>query len=235
MALPRRNRRELYIRLRGKILRDAPLYGGLFTSHLELDESRPTLYNQWFDVYFLGSDGHTIWNAAITTATLAFWGAVRHIAYDRTASLLTPEELKTRRNFRYLLQKPYPKYNELGGLTFQEYQEKINREIVRSEPPAVYESFKIDTSYRYGIGLHMVIDAGSIDRVTIEEAIRRFYALGEKDWQSSQPVPRENLPFQSEREALAKVDYPSVLLGQAVRSSEEDTKHIKKKKSAKKG
>jgi len=143
------------------------------------------------------------------------------MAYERAALLLTPGELKEDCKLEYLTGgKPHPKYEKLGGMTLSEYIEKLEREIVRNEPPTVYASFKIDTSYRYGVGLHMVIDAVSIDRATIEETIKRFYAVGEKNWQNYQPVPRENLPFESESEALAKVEYPSVLLGQEIRSSE---------------
>ena len=220
VSLSRRKRREAYIILRGKIRRATSLYGGLFTSHLVLDESRPAFFNQGFSVYFLGSDRFTIWNATITTANSAFWASVWSMAYDRSASLLTPEELKETCKLEYLIKGlSYPKYEKLGGMTFHEHIKKLEMEIVRREPPAVYESFKTDTSYRYGIGLDIVIDAGSINRVTIEETLKRFYAIGEKDWQASEPVPRKNLPFESESEALAKVDYPSVLLGQAVRIS----------------
>ncbi|MDO9047136.1 MAG: hypothetical protein Q7U66_05275 [Methylobacter sp.] len=44
-------------------------YGGMFTSHLVLDEpGRPDLYSQWFDFYFPGQDRFTVWNAEIVTA-----------------------------------------------------------------------------------------------------------------------------------------------------------------------
>ena len=53
------------------------------------------------------------------------------------------------------------------------------------------ESFRLDTAYRYGIGLYIVIDAVSINRMVIEQAIGRFYEIGEKEWQAKEPVPRE--------------------------------------------
>ena len=198
-----------------------------------MEEDRPDLYNQWFDFYFLGRDRFTIWNACIYTARLAFWDAVRDLALERALAKLTPEEREEENKFEtvlscykdgqryYTLKKnPVRTYEKLNGLSFKEYWEKLENEIARNEPPVIYESFRLDTSYRYGIGLHIIIDAESINRMVIEQAIDRFYEIGEKEWQEAEPVPRENLPYESERESYAKVDYPSVLLGQKIRGSE---------------
>lgn len=69
ITLPRHKRSNEVIRLKGRIKRDSDEYGGMFTSHLVLDEpGRPDLYNQWFDFYFPGQDRFTIWNAEIVTA-----------------------------------------------------------------------------------------------------------------------------------------------------------------------
>jgi hypothetical protein len=198
-----------------------------------MEEDRSDLYNQWFDFYFLGRDRYTIWNASICTARLAFWDAVGDLALDRTLAKLTPEEREEGNKFErvlscykdgrryYTLKKNSSRtYDKLNGLSFKEYWEKLENEIVHIEPPVIYESFILDTSYRYGIGLYIVIDAESINRMVIEQAIDRFYEIGEKKWQAADPVPREKLPYESERESYAKVDYPSVLLGQKIRGSE---------------
>src|ERR1700690_3498279 len=89
--LPRRVQRDIYIRLRWKIRRDTPEYGGRFTSHLILDDSRPDLFNLWFDFDFLGLKRFIIWHATIITAQRAFWDAVSDIALARAFSMLTPE------------------------------------------------------------------------------------------------------------------------------------------------
>lgn len=232
VALSQRKRRELYVLLRWKIRCEAPLYGGRFTSRLVMEEDRPDLYNQWFDFYFLGRDRYTIWNASICTARLAFWDAVTDLALDRTFAKLTPEEQEEENKFervlshykngrRYYTLKKNPErtYDKLNGLSLREYWEKLENEIARNEPPVIYESFRLDTSYRYGIGLYIVIDAGSINRMVIGQAIDRFYEIGERKWQAAEPVPREKLPYESERETLAKIDYPSVLLGQKIRGT----------------
>jgi hypothetical protein len=93
----------------------------------------------------------------------------------------------------------------------------VESEIVRSEPPAIHESFEIDRSYAYGIGLQIVLDVDVIDRPAIESAIARFREIGEVGWQSPNPVTCERLPKVSQKEALAEVEYPTVLLGLPVR------------------
>jgi hypothetical protein len=91
--LPHRRRRDLYVSLRWKITCDASTYGGKFTSRLMLDEpGRPKLYKQSFDVYFLGLDGITIWNAVICTATDEFWNRTGELASERAFSLLSEEQ-----------------------------------------------------------------------------------------------------------------------------------------------
>src|SRR4051794_30470575 len=94
--LPRRQRRNLYVSLRWTIKQEADKYGGKFTTHLILDEpGRPSLYKQWFDdVFFLGADEVTIWNATICTATYEFWNKTSSLASKRAFSLLSEEQQK---------------------------------------------------------------------------------------------------------------------------------------------
>lgn len=73
----------------------------------------------------------------------------------------------------------------------------------------IHESFKLDRSYVYGIGLKIVLDADAINQASIEAAIDRFIELGETDWVSPEPVPRDRLPVVSEHEALATVTFPA--------------------------
>lgn len=72
-SLPYRKRRDAFIRWRWRILKDTPIYGGLFTSQLQLDEQDQG--SDWFDFLFVGSDGQTVWNAFIITARAAFLDA----------------------------------------------------------------------------------------------------------------------------------------------------------------
>jgi len=92
-----------------------------------------------------------------------------------------------------------------SGLTFYEQWEKLESEIVRETPPTIHESFRLDRSYAYGIGLFIILDVDVIDRAAIEQAITKFLLISETDWQAAIPVPRERLPVVSEKEALAAI------------------------------
>ncbi|KAB2699910.1 hypothetical protein [Brucella lupini] len=79
-SLPYRKRRDAFIRWRWRILKDTPIYGGLFTSQLQLDEHDEA--SDWFDFLFVGSDGQTVWNAFIITARAAFLDADQSERFD---------------------------------------------------------------------------------------------------------------------------------------------------------
>jgi hypothetical protein len=212
ISLPRHKRNDVFIKLKGEIKREVKSYSGMFTSPLVLDESRES---QWCDFYFLGLDKFTIWNAEIITAKQALDDAVSDLAYSRTFEMLTPEELdveckieyepadrcsKTGKLLTYRMIRREPKhYAKFGGLTFSEQKQKLKSEIIEKTPPTIYESFQIDFSYRYGIGLEIVLDADAIHRKEIEQAIMKFRELGEKNWQAPNPVPRERLTIKQEK------------------------------------
>jgi len=217
--LPRRKQRDSFIRLRQKILNESSLYGGQFTSHHVLGEpGRPAIYNQWADFYFLGNNGLTVWNATIVTAVREFWDTAEDIAHTKAWEMLTTEEQSAQVEMKFepiwskgermyrLLEKPDIVHEKFGGMTYRDYQKKLTEEIIKNEPPEIFESFATDRSYRYGVGLNMVIHVGEINRVTIEEAIRRFREVGEKDWRAAKPLSRTELPFESADTAYKKVE-----------------------------
>lgn len=213
--LSRHRQRDAFVGLRWKILGDTPIYGGLFTSHLVLDEpGRPDIYRQWFDFLFLGLDGRTIWKASITTGNLRLWERVDNFASEQTRSRLTEAELEEeyrwkfspafyvgRQKFYRVEQFEARHHAALDGLTVEEYEEKVASKMLRDSPPDIHESFRLDYTYRHGIGLEIIVDAPVIDRTVIEGAIRQFRELGEIDWQSPEPIPRDHLPFQTEAKA----------------------------------
>ena len=173
------------------------------------------LFNQWFDFLFLGMDGRTIWNAEIITARRHFWDKVETLAWNRATALMSEEEQAAefklefepvghRRLTMYRL-KPRERriYEAFGGLTFEEYKEQVEADIIRDEPPPVHESFRTDREYRYGIGLYIVVNAEEIDREVVETAIARFQDQGEIDWIAPEPVSCERLPRDTEDATLA--------------------------------
>lgn len=75
VTLPRHRRSDAVIRLKGRMRRDAAVYGGRFTSWHVLPD--PEVSCQWFDFHFPGSDRFTFWNAEMITARQAFREAVQ--------------------------------------------------------------------------------------------------------------------------------------------------------------
>lgn len=226
VTLPRHKRADAVISLKGKMRRNAAVYGGKFSSPLVLDEpGRPDLYNQWFIAYFPGTDRFTLWNANISTARRAFWEAAHAMAFERAADALALQEMELESRMEFepaeksstgkvltwtLVDREPVRYAQFGGLTFSEQAAKLEAQIIRDAPPIIHESFTLDRGYAYGIGVHIVLDVDVINKAAIECAIDRFLAEGETDWASNAPIPRERLPVITETEALAAIDYPSV-------------------------
>lgn len=224
VTLPRHRRGNEVVRLKGRIRRDAAVYGGRYTSHhVPPDPDRPDLCCQWDDFQFPGRDRFTWWNAEMITARMAFWDAVWHLAFDRAYAQL--DACEQSREFSHesvpatvsptgkvltvrMIWKEPVRYEQFGGLTFSEYKDRLKAQIIRDEPPVIHESFRMDRSYSNGVGLRIVLDVDRIDRPSIEAAIDRFFAVGETDWQSPQPVPRDRLPTVTKDEALKALDLP---------------------------
>lgn len=201
ISLPRHKRADAFIKMKGEIKREAAQYGGMFTSPLVFDESHQS---SWCDFYFLGLDKFTIWNATIITAKCALQDAVHDLAYQQAVAMMTAEELeeeckiesvpadrcsKTGKILTYQMILREPKrYEKFGGLTFSEQKQKLQSEIIENAPPPVYEFFKVDLSYSFGIGLNIVLNVETINRNAIEQAIMKFRELGEKNWQAVTPV-----------------------------------------------
>lgn len=209
--LSRHKKRDLYIKLRGNIKKTASDYGQNFTSHLVLkEEGRPSCYNQWFDLFFLGLDGVTIWNAVLYTANNAYWDAIENLAYEESYRLCPRKEKDddffipvynnvTGKLLHYTIKESEiePELNNITRSQFlEEYSSKLISEDTGDTAP-IFESFKIDKKYYYGIGLYAVIDAPEINSETIEAMIVKFRAIGEQDWKSTAPIDRSKLPTEN--------------------------------------
>jgi hypothetical protein len=221
--LSRHKQRDLYVRLRTKINRTALHYGQNFTSHLLLNEpGRPALYNQWFDFYFLGLDGVTIWNAALCTASQAYWDAISDLVFAE-ADRLCPKNHEdfnfknlfipvydevTGKILHYLMREPEIKA-ELGNRTLSQFVEDYSAKLIREdsgEAAPIFESFQIDKGYQYGVGLLAVMDTPEINAEAIETMIEKFRAIGEQNWENSTPVVRSKLPNDTFSALAKKLD-----------------------------
>jgi hypothetical protein len=181
------------------------LRGCLFTewstsnAFLEEDEKRSLYNSPWFDFYFPGSRKLTIWNANICTAWWSFWEDVEGLAYEKAYLLLSDEEWENEK-------MPYEKiWPQFGNMTLRDYTRQAEREIIANEPPAVYESFKINREFVFGIGLNIIVETKEITRSVIEKAIDKFMSIGETNWRSESPVPRECLPYKTRGDTTRKI------------------------------
>ncbi len=103
-------------------------------------------------------------------------------------------------------QEPRPEFRNKTRWQFQEeYAEKLIHEDTGNTAP-VYEEFRIEPGFEYGVGLYITIDAPTINVETIETAIARFRALGEKSWKSNTPIPHTNLPKNTFKSLVAAED-----------------------------
>lgn len=80
------------------------------------------------------------------------------------------------------------KYEFFGGLTFYEFVEKREIEIVINDPPAIYCGYDFLPNYAYGLGLRMVVDTPYLSQQVIEDAIADFRERSECGWYSAEAV-----------------------------------------------
>jgi hypothetical protein len=205
--LSKHKQRDAYIKLRSTIKRTQSQYGKNFTSRYVFEDGRPAICNQDFDFYFLGLDGHTIWNAYLATASHGYWDKISELSRAKADEIKPPREFNIRETFipvydasgrlkHYTmeLEKPAP---EFGNRTRYEWMRDYESELIKADigtAAPVHEYFHFDYSYKYGIGLHAVLDVPEVNAAAIEGMIEKFRAMGEKPWKSATPVPYANLP-----------------------------------------
>lgn len=196
MELPRHKRRNAVVRLGWKIARQADGQD-FWTDHLLEDPEDPHRSHRWVDVYFLGADRFTFWNAEFISTALAVEDEIRGRSFNAAYAQLSPEEIAYEFSMEWktvprkhegaarmkeLVQRSVRHYPQFDGRTFRQECDRLEVQYMATSPPVVAERFVIDRSYAYGIGLHAVVAENHLNRVAIERAIQRFRELGEKNW-----------------------------------------------------
>ena len=199
VELPRHKRRDAVIQLGWKIANQAEGYP-FWTDHLLVDPEDPQRIHHWIDVYFLGADRFTFWNATIVTLQLAQQDELHDRSFKLAYDQLSAEEIK--REFaietisvprtrpgqvrsRLWIQQPKQCYPQFEGRTFHVECERLEAQLLAIDPPYIRESFAIDRGYAYGVGLDAVVDEPTLDRAAVERCIQRFRDLGERNWSST--------------------------------------------------
>jgi hypothetical protein len=185
----RRKRKLDTIRLRTQIARHAPILGGLFTTpdHMHADM-------QWVDFYFLSSRRNTFFNATAVTTKCSFFEKAGSLARDRSCELVPPPEAQLRLremfkkrpdgNYEYVV-RPEPMLSAFGGLTRSDWIAAEERRLIEAGGIEARAGWSRDVEYRYGIGLHVLLDVPAITISALNTFITKFRSMGESDWQSS--------------------------------------------------
>ena len=197
--LPRHKRRNAVIRLGWKIARQADGLG-FWTDQLLEDPDDLHRIHRWVDVYFLGADRFTLWNATFITTPLAVEDEVHGRAFEAVYAGLSAEEIECEFAFESRtvprkrpgeprmvewVQRPHRPYPQFEGRTFQQECERLEAHYLATEAPVIGERFVTDRGYAYGIGLHAVVREATLDRAAIERTIQRFRDIGEHDWHAA--------------------------------------------------
>jgi hypothetical protein len=185
----RRRRKRDTMRIRTRIARHAPILGGLFTTpdYMHADM-------QWADFYFLSSRRNTFFNATAVTARRSFFEEAESLARSRSyeiaplsdAPIRWREMFKKRPdgNYEYVA-RPEVAQSAFGGLTRNEWIASEERRLIETGGVVVRAGWARDVKYRYGIGLHVLLDVPSITIDALNTFITQFRSMGENDWQSS--------------------------------------------------
>ena len=201
VALPLHQRRDAVVRLGWKIARQQ---NGLtfWTDHLLEDPDDPHRTHRWVDVYFLGADRCTLWNAEIITTGTALEDELNGRAFNTAYEQLSPEEIEIEfamewktvprkhpgaMRMKEWVQRPDRHYPQFEGRTFRQECDWLEAHYRATSPPVMAERFVIDRGYAYGIGLHAVVAETNLDRAAIERTIQRFREVGERNWNASAP------------------------------------------------
>lgn len=203
--LPDSRRREMRTALTDVIENTTP--GKKYINAHIKEDSRPNELDQWSQIYFPGLDSRTIFNMYIYCSSKVFWERVGQqvdLEYPRHK----PELILNPGNFgEYIRERQIAMDTadiRWGGKTRRDAIEDLSQNIITFRPPSVHESFFLDKSFEYGIGVYAVAGEPYITDSAIEMAIDRFREHEEKDWCNSRAIDRNLLPRVTESKYLEK-------------------------------
>ncbi len=183
--LPRNKKADMAFQVK-KDIEESP-YSYYSNTQYDLN---PTL--QYDDITFISKkDKHIFYNTSIITSGIRYYDTKLSNAHSEIKKLMnngneidhdTIEFEETGNGYSIL--KPVVKnYNSLGNISKREFVKKYTQEYDFD----VFEEFKLDYSYKYGIGLDMVIDTEFLTPDIITLYINAFLANGETNFKSNNP------------------------------------------------
>lgn len=186
----RRFKKTVYIRVKNRIRRAAPVLGGRFITRDYMHGE-----NGWVDACFLGDRAPVFYNLSIQTTLHAYKEAVKDrawaLSYERAPDCepsFTSRAVKNPKTGLYEIPPRAPfRYSEFDGLTRLEWVESQRQAIADRGDIEVREEWTLQPDYVYGIGLHATIDVPFLTIDTVNQFIERFLAL-ESDYRATAPT-----------------------------------------------
>jgi hypothetical protein len=175
-----RSQRKLsYIRVKNEIRRQAPVIGGLFSTHSYINTN-----TAWLDIWFLGKQPLVMYNVTLDTTLQAYRDAIWNAAFD--ATFATNNELLAQELEMEVLSRDAktgvvttrfsdpPPRAEFGGLTSMQWQKAQEERLADSGQIQVFEKWTLHRDYSSGIGLHATIHEPYLTIAAINRFIKRF-------------------------------------------------------------
>jgi hypothetical protein len=209
---PKHRQREAWTRLRNDIRQGvkegrSPLFE---SRHVEEDDPHP-LALQWADIFLLGQDRRTIWNVTLSTGRRLVWDEVKDKAREAARAKLSaddeavedadwmmgpgcfiklPKEGKSKVAMYQWNPGEPPRHPSLGGRTLREAQKDEERRIIVEDRPVVHEGWTLHRDYRYGIGVHAVVETEQFTRAALERWVGQFREFEGRAWRAEHPITR---------------------------------------------
>lgn len=185
----RRERKKMFIKVKNKLRHQRQYFGGLFFTYDVISEG-----TSWADISFISKlHKNRFYNAVIDTAAYFYKENLDSLSWEAAEEHFkknAPEHLQN--NFYDEAHETIePKVFEkvfahcFGGKArsaLYRWQNGWVEEQAKKGSNPIKPHYKLDFTYRYGVGLHIVVDAPSITRQVIVDAIEAFYAAGEVDF-----------------------------------------------------
>ena len=193
--LPRHKRRDIVIRVKNYIRQQNGKPSSLFWTDYDWDNHLKS-GGGFFYLSFLGSNPWTYWWACFYTKKAALESILDDMAdrefrrqiseedrqfYDEALSdcfRMDKSKAWTMLDNAKLDKLDMP-LSSLGGLSVTDFTKQARHRLEKN-PPQIYEEFWVKKDYPAGIGLSAIIDTEILDVPSVESAIKRFLAQGEK-------------------------------------------------------
>jgi hypothetical protein len=175
-----RSQRKLsYIRVKNEIRRQAPVIGGLFSTHSYINTN-----TAWLDIWFLGKKPLVMYSVTLDTTLQSYRDAIWNAAFNATfavnSELLAQElemEVLSRDAKTGVVTTQFPDplpRAEFGGLTSMQWQKAQEERLADSGQIQVFEKWTLHRDYSCGIGLHATIHEPYLTIDAINRFIKRF-------------------------------------------------------------